>query len=67
LAALLLASKTTMDDTYDNKSWAYVSAGLFDLEQVNQMETEFLAFLDFQVFVSPVEWMDFAVNIAKKN
>jgi hypothetical protein len=66
LAALMLASKTMMDDTYDNSEWAYVSAGLFGVGEVNQMEIEFLALIDYQVFVSPGEWMDFAFNIENK-
>ena len=54
------------DDTYNNKSWASASDGMFDLDQVNQMEKEFLAFVDYRVFVSPMEWTRFAENIPKR-
>ena len=56
MAAILLAAKTTNDDTYNNKSWASASNGLFDLEQINQMEKEFLWFIDYRIFVSDIEW-----------
>ena len=63
LASILIASKTMSDDTFDNKSWAKASDGFFDLDQVNQMEKEFLKYLDYRVFVSPGEWTSFARTI----
>lgn len=51
ISALMLASKSSCDDTYSNKSWTIVSQGLFTLREVNQMERELFGYLGFKVNV----------------
>lgn len=51
ISALMLASKSSCDDTYSNKSWTIVSQGLFSLREVNQMERELFGYLGFKVNV----------------
>lgn len=51
ISALMLASKSSCDDTYSNKSWTVVSQGLFSLREVNQMERELFGYLGFKVNV----------------
>ncbi|UZJ53174.1 hypothetical protein CBS101457_002494 [Exobasidium rhododendri] len=51
ISALMLASKSSCDDTYSNKSWTVVSQGLFTLREVNQMERELFGYLAFKVNV----------------
>ena len=51
-AALILACKFTTDDPFDNKAWATVSAGLFDVKEVTRMEREMLYFLDYKLSVT---------------
>lgn len=51
ISALMLASKSSCDDTYSNKSWTIVCQGLFSFREVNQMERELFGYLDFRVNV----------------
>ncbi|KAE8260624.1 hypothetical protein A4X13_0g219 [Tilletia indica] len=51
ISALMLASKSTCDDTYSNKSWTIVGQGLFTLREVNQMERELFSYLGYRVNV----------------
>lgn len=55
LSALMLSSKIQMDDTYSNRSWAIVGGNFFALREVNQMERELFAFLDWNAQVSKAE------------
>lgn len=55
ISALMLASKVLCDDTYSNKSWTIVGQGLFTLRDINTMEVELFAFLDYRVNVRPDE------------
>lgn len=57
LASVITASKYLYDDTYDNRAWAQVSCGLFKIEEVNQMEAEFLRFLDYRLYIRENEWL----------
>ncbi|KAL9940941.1 hypothetical protein V8E36_000429 [Tilletia maclaganii] len=52
ISALMLASKSTCDDTYSNKSWTIVGQGLFTLREVNQMERELFSYLGYRVNVA---------------
>lgn len=49
----MIASKSSCDDTYSNKSWAIVGQGLFSLREINQMERELFGYLGYKVNVSP--------------
>ena len=53
ISALLIASKSSCDDIYSNKSWAIVGQGLFSLREINQMERELFGYLGYKVNVSP--------------
>ncbi|CDU22343.1 uncharacterized protein SPSC_00973 [Sporisorium scitamineum] len=53
ISALMIASKSSCDDTYSNKSWAIVGQGLFSLREINQMERELFGYLGYKVSVSP--------------
>lgn len=55
LSALMLSSKIQMDDTYSNRSWAIVGGNFFALREVNQMERELFAFLEWNAVVSKAE------------
>ncbi len=48
----MLASKSSCDDTYSNKSWTIVGQGLFSLREINQMERELFGYLGFKVNVA---------------
>lgn len=49
----MIASKSSCDDTYSNKSWAIVGQGLFSLREINQMERELFGYLGYKVNVVP--------------
>ncbi|KAI5121444.1 hypothetical protein M0805_009553 [Coniferiporia weirii] len=51
LSAFMIASKVVCDDTYSNKSWAVVGQGMFALREINQMEREMCAYLEWQLNV----------------
>ncbi|EPQ26778.1 uncharacterized protein PFL1_05756 [Pseudozyma flocculosa PF-1] len=53
ISALMLASKSSCDDTYSNKSWVIVGQGLFSLREINQMERELFGYLGYKVNVEP--------------
>lgn len=55
ISALMLASKSSCDDTYSNKSWTVVGQGLFTLREVNQMERELFGYLGYKVNVENEE------------
>ncbi|CAO1616665.1 unnamed protein product [Parajaminaea phylloscopi] len=63
ISALMLASKSSCDDTYSNKSWTIVGQGLFSLREVNQMERELFGYLGFRVNVEPEDLDDFVVGL----
>ncbi|KAJ1657938.1 hypothetical protein IWQ61_002738 [Dispira simplex] len=66
LAALITATKYLYDDAYHNRSWVTVSQGLFTLGEVNQMEMEFLVFLNFRLSVTRDQWCEFVAIIDEK-
>lgn len=55
LAALIIASKFSNDISPRNKSWVQVSAGLFEIAEVNLMEKQFLFLLDFDLMFDEKE------------
>lgn len=63
ISALMLASKSTCDDTYSNKSWTIVGQGLFSLREINQMERELFGYLGFRVNVQPEELDEFVAGL----
>jgi pyruvate/2-oxoglutarate dehydrogenase complex dihydrolipoamide acyltransferase (E2) component len=63
ISALMLASKSSCDDTYSNKSWTIVGQGLFCLREVNQMERELFGYLGFKVNVKNEELVEFVAAL----
>lgn len=63
ISALMLASKSSCDDTYSNKSWTIVGQGLFSLREVNQMERELFGYLGFKVNVKNEELVEFVAAL----
>ena len=63
ISALMLASKSSCDDTYSNKSWTIVGQGLFSLREVNQMERELFGYLGYKVNVEPEELDSFVKGL----
>jgi hypothetical protein len=59
MSAFILAAKNNYDDTFDNKAWASVSLDLFSLKEINQMEKEFLYFLDYRLHVCRRDYVEF--------
>jgi hypothetical protein len=51
ISAFMLASKVMCDDTYSNKSWSIVAQGMFNLREINQMEREMCAYLEWELHV----------------
>ncbi|KAH0589992.1 hypothetical protein H2248_000174 [Termitomyces sp. 'cryptogamus'] len=49
VAALMMANKFLDDNTYTNKTWSDVSG--IELAEINRMEKEFLAGVDFNLYV----------------
>ncbi|KAI0271676.1 cyclin-domain-containing protein [Gloeopeniophorella convolvens] len=49
VAALMMANKFVDDNTYTNKTWSEVSG--IELSEINKMEREFLAGIDFNLYV----------------
>ncbi|KAK9711289.1 hypothetical protein K7432_007942 [Basidiobolus ranarum] len=56
VVALMLAHKFQDDNTYSNQSWAIVSK--LPLAHINSVEVEFLSSLNFNLFVSEVEYIE---------
>ncbi|SJX64895.1 uncharacterized protein SRS1_15324 [Sporisorium reilianum f. sp. reilianum] len=63
ISALMIASKSSCDDTYSNKSWAIVGQGLFSLREINQMERELFGYLGYKVNVSPEDLVVFTYEL----
>ncbi|KAH9964592.1 cyclin-domain-containing protein [Russula dissimulans] len=58
VAALMMANKFVDDNTYTNKTWSEVSG--IELMEINKMEREFLAGIDFNLYVDKetyVRWV----------
>ncbi|TFY78976.1 hypothetical protein EWM64_g5034 [Hericium alpestre] len=62
VAGLMLANKFVDDNTYTNKTWSEVSG--IGLPEVNKMEREFLAGVDFDLYVDKPTY-DAWVNLLK--
>ncbi|KDQ07966.1 hypothetical protein BOTBODRAFT_38408, partial [Botryobasidium botryosum FD-172 SS1] len=55
ISAFMIASKIICDDTYSNKSWCVVVQGMFSLREINQMERETCAYLEWVLTVPKEE------------
>ncbi|GMM38256.1 Pcl1 protein [Saccharomycopsis crataegensis] len=52
LACLILSAKFHNDSSPKNKDWAHFTGGIFDIFEVNEMESQLLFLLDWDVSVS---------------
>ncbi|KAI9345583.1 hypothetical protein BDR26DRAFT_916742 [Obelidium mucronatum] len=64
LAALILAFKYTNDKTYKNRSWVAFTEGLFPTSEINLMERQFLAIVDFDLAFSDEEYIQVSEQLA---
>ncbi|KAH8104386.1 hypothetical protein DFH11DRAFT_1498460, partial [Phellopilus nigrolimitatus] len=64
-SAFMIASKVVCDDTYSNKSWAVVGQGLFALREINQMEREMCAYLEWQLNVPGKDLRAFEAEVRR--
>ncbi|KAI6097747.1 hypothetical protein EDD16DRAFT_1476527 [Pisolithus croceorrhizus] len=51
ISTFMLASKVICDDTYLNKLWSIVMQGMFQLQEINQMEREMCQYLEWELKV----------------
>ncbi|GFZ43055.1 hypothetical protein JCM24511_00773 [Saitozyma sp. JCM 24511] len=63
ISVLMIASKVTCDDTYSNQSWCIVSQNIFTLSEINQMEREMCAYLEWNLNVQGDEVVEFEACI----
>ena len=65
LSAFMIASKVVCDDTYSNKSWAVVGQGMFALREINQMEREMCAYLEWHLNIPEQDLSTFEREVRK--
>lgn len=65
MAAVLIAMKSLYDTPPTNKQWAAAFPALFTLADVNLMEKQMLALLDWHIFVTPEEWYKLAHGLVR--
>ncbi|KAI6113417.1 hypothetical protein EDD16DRAFT_1803477, partial [Pisolithus croceorrhizus] len=51
ISAFMLASKVICNNMYLNKSWSIVAQGMFQLQEINQMEREMCQYLEWELNV----------------
>ncbi|KAF6750747.1 hypothetical protein DFP72DRAFT_817422 [Ephemerocybe angulata] len=51
VSAIMIATKTLVDETYTNKSWKQIIGPGFSLRELNQMEREMCRFLEWDFLV----------------
>jgi hypothetical protein len=59
ISALMIASKVICDDTYSNQSWVIVAQKMFALQEMNQMEREMCAYLEWKLNFQGDEVVEF--------
>lgn len=62
LAAMMCSTKFTLDHAYLNKTWAKIG-GLYSTSGINQMEVEFLKYLEYRLAVNETEFAEFIVQV----
>lgn len=58
LVAMMSSTKFTLDHAYLNRVWAKV-CGIYTISAVNQMEAEFLKYLEYRLSVDTQEFIEF--------
>lgn len=59
----MVTSTVICDDTYSNKSWCIVGQGMSSLREINQMEREMCAYLEWVLTVPKEELEVFQVGL----
>jgi hypothetical protein len=59
----MIASKVLYDETYSNHSWEVVAQRIFGLKEINQMEREICAHLQWNLNIQGDELSDFSARI----
>jgi hypothetical protein len=59
----MIASKVLYDETYSNPSWEIVAQRMFGLKEINQMEREMCAHLQWNLNIQGDELSDFSSRI----
>ncbi|KAG2159184.1 uncharacterized protein EDB93DRAFT_1062745, partial [Suillus bovinus] len=65
VSAFMLASKVICDNTYSNKSWSIVAQGMFQLQEINQMEREMCEYLKWELNADLVTLREFKDMVKK--
>jgi hypothetical protein len=63
ISSFMIASKVIYDETYSNYSWSIVAQKMFGLQEINQMEREMCAYLQWNLNIQGDELFDFAAHI----
>jgi hypothetical protein len=63
----MIASKVICDDTYSNQSWVIVAQNMFALQEINQMERELCAYLEWNLNVQGEEVVEFEARIRSEH
>ncbi|RSH89826.1 hypothetical protein EHS25_001812 [Saitozyma podzolica] len=67
ISAFMIASKVICDDTYSNQSWVIVAQNMFALQEINQMERELCAYLEWNLNVQGEEVVEFEARIRSEH
>jgi hypothetical protein len=57
--SVMLAVKVNEDHVFKNIDWVYIGDFTYSIEVINRMESEFLSLLDFEFYVSLMEYNTF--------
>lgn len=63
----MIASKVLYDETYSNHSWEIVAQRMFGLKEINQMEREICAHLQWNLNIQGDELSDFSARIRSEH
>jgi hypothetical protein len=63
IAAFMIASKVICDDTDSNRSWSVVAQKMFGLKEINQMERELCAYLQWELSLQGDELSYFSARV----
>jgi len=63
ISAAIIASKVICDNTYSSQSWGIAAQNIFATKEINQMERELCAYLEWNVNVRGEEIVEFESRI----
>ncbi|KAI0807002.1 hypothetical protein C8Q74DRAFT_1225376 [Fomes fomentarius] len=65
ISAFIIASKVYSDDAYSNKLWSHLTHPLFPLREINQMERDLCARLQWQLLIDPYALQQFERQVRR--